>query len=850
MDFNKTLEIMLKFVKKIVITLLILIALIVSLSYLFARIYEKEIVETVVSELNSQLETKLDVASVNFTLLNNFPRATVKFDKVFLKSSQAYLNQHPKEDTLLYAQNIYLEFSLLDVINQKYELKHLSIKKANIYMKVDARGVDNYRITKTQTDSSDTKLNLDLRKVILNQVNYVFENKKNKNKFSLYAKKFALKGNFNDEEFGLSTSGTLLLNEIVLNDTKYLMYPNTALNTDLVVNQSKVEIKKGSLKIGNEYLNLVGSYWFDNQSYIDIKAQSDKMTIRNILAHLPKAQRDWLANYDAKGRLAFELSAKGEIAHKATPLIELKATVNDAEVLHSKSQILLNHLNFNAHFLSASNSLEISQFSGKLHESSAKGRFMIKHFKRPYISADLRLESNLSELKQFLELDSLKTLEGFVDADLQLTGTINNPEKITKNDIRTFRTQGHINLKDAQVEALDKSIKPIRALNATLGLDNNNVVVDSLSFGIDASTIRFKGKAYNALAYLLLEEEIRLNGDVRCDTLNLGNWLSSKDNSKEAAEPFQYPERLVARLNIAIDYFMYNKFRANHLNTKFYINQEKVLLNDFNTQTCSGHAYGNMDIYPMDSKGYNISLNSKLEQINIHELMYQLDNFGQTSISYDNINGKLDAVTHLTARLDPYFNIIPSSLDVNSNFIVSNGELKHYEPMYKLSKFVELSDLEHIKFNQLQNVLKIKDETLYLPQMLITSNAIDLKLSGEHSFENKFQYKMNILLSELLGKKAKKNKPQNEEFAFVEDDGVGKTSLFLLVDGIGDKIRFKYDTKSVKAHIKEGFKEEKQSMKSLLKEEFGLFKKDTTLKKPQKPKKTTKENFQIEWDDE
>jgi hypothetical protein len=842
---------MLKLLKYLLLSTLTLLILSIAIAYVVAVVYEKEIVASVVSELNEQVETKINIKSVNFSLLKSFPLASVQFEDVFMSSTADYLKSNPKEDTLLFAKDIYLEFSLLDVINEKYLVKQLRLIDAKVYMRVDKNGKDNFHIAKAKSDTSTAKLSLDLNKVVLNKVNYQFNNKQARNRFGLYAKQFALKGNFSDDEFGLSTSGTLLLNEIVLNDIKYLMYPNTALNTDLLVNQSKVEIKKGSLKIGDEYLDLKGSYWFDNQSYIDIEAKSDQMTINNILSNLPEEQAKMLDHYEAKGRVAFELSVKGDISKNKTPKIELNAFVNDAELLHTVSQIPLKQLSFNAHYISVGNILEIRGFKGQLFESSAKGQFMIKNFKQPYISADFELQSHLSELKQFFELDSLQQLDGLVKANLSINGKINDLDNINKADLRTFKTRGHISVENAKISVLGDHAQQFQSIKAELTLDDNNVEIDSLSFSFNESNVKLKGKAYNALAYLFLDEEIRLNGDLSCDTLYLGTFLSDNENkAQEPSEAFQYPTRLVARVTLAIDHLIYDKFKAEKVYASVYINQEQLNVSEFRIETCSGKAYGELNLYPLANKNYTLNLNSKLEQIQMSDLMYQMDDFGQTSINYKNIDGKLGAITKLSAQLDPFFNIIKSTLEVNSNFLIADGELKNYEPMYKLSKFVELSDLEDVKFDQIQNVLEIKNSILYLPQMLISSNAINLKLSGEHSFENRYQYKLNILLSEILGKKARKNKPQNEEFAFVEDDGRGRTSLFILIEGLGDDMKIKYDSKSVKAHIKEGFIEEKQSMKSLLKEEFGLFKNDTTIKTKPQETKSSKEQFQIEWEDE
>ncbi|PCH84987.1 MAG: hypothetical protein COB88_10855, partial [Flavobacteriales bacterium] len=66
----------------------------------------------------------------------------------------------------------------------------------------------------------------------------------------------------------------------------------------------------------------------------------------------------------------------------------------------------------------------------------------------------------------------------------------------------------------------------------------------------------------------------------------------------------------------------------------------------------------------------------------------------------------------------------------------------------------------------------------------------------------------------------------------------------------------KYDKKSYVQKIGEDLKAEKQTLKAILNEEFGWFKKDTTIKKNKKKnKKNSKEKFSddyfiIEWDED
>jgi hypothetical protein len=64
--------------------------------------------------------------------------------------------------------------------------------------------------------------------------------------------------------------------------------------------------------------------------------------------------------------------------------------------------------------------------------------------------------------------------------------------------------------------------------------------------------------------------------------------------------------------------------------------------------------------------------------------------------------------------------------------------------------------------------------------------------------------------------------------------------------GTTDKPIIKYDRKAMKQKIKQDLKDEKKSLKRLLNEEFGLFKKDTTLNKKENAKKQD-QNFKMDF---
>jgi hypothetical protein len=125
--------------------------------------------------------------------------------------------------------------------------------------------------------------------------------------------------------------------------------------------------------------------------------------------------------------------------------------------------------------------------------------------------------------------------------------------------------------------------------------------------------------------------------------------------------------------------------------------------------------------------------------------------------------------------------------------------------------------------------------------MHIASSAMDLDLSGTHSFENKIDYRMKFDFRDLLGA------DRDSEFGTVLDDETG-LKIFLRMYGDLDNPTIEWDKSSKKQEIKEQWAQEKVTVKSMLKSEFGVFKKDTTIDE-YKPKVESKEVVKLNFKD-
>ena len=134
-----------------------------------------------------------------------------------------------------------------------------------------------------------------------------------------------------------------------------------------------------------------------------------------------------------------------------------------------------------------------------------------------------------------------------------------------------------------------------------------------------------------------------------------------------------------------------------------------------------------------------------------------------------------------------------------------------------------------------------------MPQMDVRSSAADLTVNGRHGFDNDYEYHVKILLSEILSRKIPKPRPNTTEFGAVKDDGLGRTSLLLRIEDNGDNVKVAYDVKAAGSQVRNQIKKEKQSLRTILNEEYGLYKNDTSAAR--KPAATGTRRFRVTWEE-
>lgn len=105
---------------------------------------------------------------------------------------------------------------------------------------------------------------------------------------------------------------------------------------------------------------------------------------------------------------------------------------------------------------------------------------------------------------------------------------------------------------------------------------------------------------------------------------------------------------------------------------------------------------------------------------------------------------------------------------------------------------------------------------------------MNMFIEGQHSFKNVLNYSIKLQLKDVLAGPYMRDH-EVDEFE-KEEEGI---NVFIRMSGTPDKLSISYDSKKARKSFKQEMKKEKQSVKEILRNEFGIQKKDPENPEPE-----------------
>jgi hypothetical protein len=832
----------------------ILIFTVLIILFSASILLQDKVADIILKSINKDISTKLDVGSFKLSFLKKFPKASLELKDVFVHSSGNFNSSAFRginTDTLLAAKFVSVDFKITDILNGIYNIERLSARTGEINLFTDTTGFVNYDISNKNQNSHDNVFTIDLKRIILTDIKTNYNNLATRLIIIGLIKEGKLKSRISGDDIDFTAGSEIQINSFQLYNTKITKTISAEIVVNLQRSKSGILFKKGTLSIESWDFGLDGFVSSDNM--LDLNITGHNIDIAKIRNYLPEKYQKLVAGYDPSGILIIDSRIKGLLNRKSNPHIEINCLLKKGHIAYGKSDLTISDLSFAGNFSNGSenhpvtSSVSIKDLKWKLGSSEYTGSFTLSGFDHPRAEILLKGKVFPGELKEFFDLQNISAAGGSVDLNLKMAGYLNNKKNYTVSDIIDLKPEADLSFN-----------------SFTLGLQNNRMLFRQVNGNLSVSNLI---KAKNFL-FTYKGQRIKVDGEFR----NLPEWMAgrpvqmiasadfsfdrfipemflkdsaSSDQSTLKKTAFAIPDDILLDINFKIDSLNYKTFSSSKIAGTLNYKPGVLTFKSLNMQSLSGTIAGNGFIVQNSSKSVIARGSFNVTKIDVNKAFRTFHNFGQNFLKAENIAGTLSGSLSLLLPMDSM--LIPQikSLTAEGKYSLVQGALINFEPVKQLSKFIELSELENISFEQMENDFFIRNNFLYIPQMDVKSSAADLSVNGKHSFDNDYEYHIKMLLSEILSKKRMKKKSSLSEFGVVEDDGLGRTALSLKIVNKGEDVKVSYDLKAVSSEVKNNIKSERQTLKTILNQEYGWFKSDTAAKK----KPVERSRFKIKWDE-
>lgn len=834
------------------ISFLAVFVLLTAGGYYFSVQYEDEIKAYVIEKIEKQFSARIDVAKIELNLWQKFPYASLQFKDISITDTHI-----PENPPVLEAQNLFLQFNINDLLRQKIVLRKVEIADGQIDVVIYKGGKNNFRIgNETETDSSGFFMsveNLRLRKMKI-----LYENQSTVQMVQTYTDKINLPFELSDSMLNVGVNGNLILHTLQSEGVELFRNISLDLKTDLTINLKSGALKweKSTLKANELPLELNGEMIPENGKMRTRIQLSTNTSFANLLPfvneYLPK--NDVIS--DLSGNIDLQISVDGNIGGQLQPAIRSSFTVSNGALFWKEKDVELKHLNFSGDFSNGkrrtveSMSMELNNLSGKINESDFSGKILVRNFKLPVLQTELISQFELDFLKKIFNLDILEQVSGKAKVQFSYNDFF---AKLTNiNDLKNSRLALDFEIDSATIK-LQGNNTIYSQISASGRLNSNEISIKHLDFSASSMRIQSKGSIRNFWAALTENSTLYIGLQANSAFIDLDKLLSffNFDSGNNSNEPIS----INAQIDFAVEKFLWNGLEATRVSGVFDYQENQWTVNPLSLVFADGNFSG--QIHSKDlNQGSRYLLKGHFDKVDISKSFAAFNNFGQSIITEKNIFGKIAGSVNLRFDTDLESNILNNSIIGQTDFTIVDGRLKNVSQLNALSKYTRIDDFSDIRFSTLSNSITIENSEILVPKMSIESDKMSMGLSGKHKFDNSYEYHINVLVSELLGKKRQKR--EDEEFGVVVDDNTGKTRLFLTISGKGEDFQVRYDRKGVSEKLSEDIKSEGDELRKVLRNEFVNEQRDSLRRVRKMEKEAEREDLKrqekgeviIHWEEE
>lgn len=789
--------------KRLLLILSIVFALLVLIAYAFEGVIGRKIV----AEVQDNLKTELTVTDVNFSLVLSFPYAALDLKGVTILGTD--------KQPMLKAELLRFKLNIWNIISSPLRIKAIVIKNGAFLLKTNTQGKNNYDILKPSDSESNEEVAFVLEKAVLDDVIIGFQNQKTHQDIGLTVKNANFSGDFSAQKYLLKSNANIICHGITNNGTTFLPEKKVGYKADIqidrlkniyTISQFETSIEQNEFEIAGKVVAL------KKEAYnLDLNFQATKCNIGSLLQIFPQTS---LQDFNGDGDFSLKGNIRGISSAEHRPNIKVDMQLRNGKLTSPRLQDALEKVTFNAVLRSeAQNSyFSMPDFKGYFGNQPLAIQLNIQNLKAPIIDFYLDGKIPLASTFGLLNSPNLNNASGFIALkDIKIAGALEDMKKVS--------SIGKVEMSGALVaENIALSIKKdeITIPNGALSFSNNTIFAEKVKLSGAGTNMLFNGNFYNLLPVMLddsLHQDATLDfrASFYADKLDVKRFTGLFDTpnetstqTKQVANSTTISNRkpLISYLNgifeAQIDEFNFDAIEGKNFDGQIGFEQDNLLLKG-DVETMQGKVALNGRLAMHNEP--NLSATIICNNFDTKTFFKQCNNFGQDVLTSENVAGRMDTKIAIDAYWDKNWNFQDKKLYVLTYLKVRDGYMNDVKMLEDFSTYVKIQDLKNIKFTDMENWFEISNRTLRIPVMTLRNNALNLTISGSHSFDDRINYNFKINAANVVVNRFKKFNPKLEPQEDVERNGF--LDLYFNMAGTTDNYKIQMSKKIVKADFEE-----------------------------------------------
>ena len=801
---------------KIVGVILLILVLIPLITVSF---FGGSVAKAVVKSVNKNLQTEISIGEYDVGFLSTFPNLSVNLLDVQVEGSDG--------SELLIAETVSCLLDLGSLFG-KVRVEKVVVEDGLLQLMVDVDGNSNYQLTgytpvgEEVPDNPDAEaMEFAIADARLSGVEVVYRNAQLEVDLAGTINRLSFSGDFGNDNYLMSTEGSLDIYYVDQSGERFLHEQEVQLSAETKIDNVNNGYTFAPLLMtaGELELKVVGDLQSTKDGLLtDLRVESQSGSLEDVLALIPPAYAGGLNELETRGELTLTSDISGAWTQRAYPRFDGRLTFTDGRVGSPRMNVGARDLNLKAVFTyldgvkGGVQTFAIEELTGMFRNQPFELALKVDDLDDPQIDFSANGAFALGTLPALMGYDAITDGEGYVEVDnLRLKGRYE--DMLRPRRMGSVSASGRLTFDDGEITVNDRELN---FPSGTLELNDNEMVLTDFAFSGPGTEISFTGKAINLIPVLFadslntndaeLDFEARLTGEsIDLDELlslagpteeeeELAEAAGKTDSlrAKTMARRTQITDLLRGRFEAQVDNWNYGEIEGEDFKGQLFFEPRKLDVTGI-TQSMDGELKVEGTVYFAELQRVEARIRAKA--IDVNEFFRQSENFSQEVLTDDNLEGTMDARIFIQAYFDEVGAFDYEKLRVLADLDIKDGELNDFGMLENFAFALKAGDLDRVRFTRLQNFFEITEQTIYIPTMFVQSSALNLELSGSHTFNNYLDYFLKVNAGQAIANKIKRH---NRNLDMLPSRRNGFFNLYYTVEGPLETFAVENDKRAVK----------------------------------------------------